>query len=103
VRVEVPPEGAEERDLELVERLVARLVHARRLRRRADEEPREQVRQRRVVLEEGEEAREQIGPLQERALERRAPAERDVVPAAGARHAPVDEVLLRVETAVERR
>jgi hypothetical protein len=44
-----------ERELELVERVVARLVDARRLRRRSDEEPGEQVRQRRVVLGERDE------------------------------------------------
>ena len=39
-----------ERDLELVQRVVARLVDARRLRGRADEQAREQVRQRRMVV-----------------------------------------------------
>ena len=76
------------------ERVVARLVDARRLRGRADEQPGEQVRQRRVVLHERDQAREQVGPLQERAVERRRPAERDVVAAARAGEPAVEHVLL---------
>ncbi len=57
-----------ERDLELVEAVVARLVHPRRLARRADEGAREQVRQRRMVLPVGDEALQQIRPAQQRTV-----------------------------------
>ena len=54
-------------DLELVEAVVARLVDARRLAGRADEQAREQVAQRRMVLPVQHQALQQIGPAQERA------------------------------------
>ena len=60
-----------QRDLELVQAVVARLVDARRLAGRADEQAREQEREGRVVLPVGQEARKQIGPAQERAVLRR--------------------------------
>ena len=81
---------------------MAGLVEAGRLRGRADEEAREHVRERGVVLREGDQAREQVRPAQEGALQRRGPAEREVVAAAAARHAAVDEVLLGVQARVQR-
>ena len=55
-------EQPRQRDLELVERVVARLVDARRLRRRSDEHAGHRIRQRGVMLRERDEAREQLGP-----------------------------------------
>ena len=86
-----------EGDAELVERVVARLVHARALARRADEHPREEIRERRMVLPVGDEAAQEIGPAQQRALRRRRPAERHVVAAARAGVAPVEHELLGAE------
>ena len=54
-----------EGDLDLVDRIVARLVDARRLAGRADEEAAEQVAERRVVVPVADHAREQIGAPQE--------------------------------------
>ncbi len=73
---------------------VARFVGARRLARRADEEPREQIRQRGMVLPIGDDRREQIRPPQERALGGRHAAEHDVVAAAGAGVLAVEHELL---------
>ena len=52
-------------DFELEERVVARLVHARRLRGGTDEQAREEVREGRVLVEIPNQAAEQIGPAQE--------------------------------------
>ena len=86
-----------QRDLELVERLVARLVDARRLAGGADEQAGEQVGQRGMVLPVGDDAGEQIGPAQERAVRRREAAEHDVVAAAGADMPAVEHELLGAE------
>ncbi len=91
-----------ERDLELVEAVVARLVDARRLARRADEHPREQIGQRRVVLPVGDEASQQIGPAQERAVRGRRAAERDVVAAARAHVPAVEHELFGAEPRLPR-
>ena len=72
-----------EGDLELVEALVAGLVDARGLAGRADEPAGEQVRERRVVLPVGDDAAEQVGPAQKRAVGWRRAAEGQVVAAAG--------------------
>ena len=50
--------------------VVARLVDARRLAGRADEQPGEEVGQRRVVVPVGDQAAQQVGPAQERAVGR---------------------------------
>ena len=91
-----------ERDLELVEAVVARLVDARRLAGRADEHAREQVRQRRVVLPVGDEALQQVGPAQQRAVGGRRAAQRHVVAAAGAGVAAVEHELLGAEPRLPR-
>ena len=83
-----------QRDLELVERLVAGLVDARRLAGGADELAGEQVGKRGMVLPVGDDAAEQIGPPQERAVRRREAAEHDVVAAAGADMPAVELELL---------
>ena len=83
-----------QRDLQLVELVVARLVDPRCLRGRPDEEPREQVRQARMVVPERDQAAEQIRPAQERRIGRRGAAEHEVVAAAGATVAAVEHELL---------
>ncbi len=57
-----------ERDLAFVQHVLPRLVDARRLAGRADEQPGEQVRERRPALPVEHDALEQIGPAQERAV-----------------------------------
>src|SRR5262249_13849784 len=83
-----------ERDVELLELGIAPLVDARMLRRRADEEAGEEVRERRVVLPVAQQAGEEFGTTEERALERVRAADDDLVAAAGADGAAVDEELL---------
>ena len=83
-----------EGDLQLVEAVVPGFVDPRRLARRPDEHAREQVRQRRMVVPVGDQAAEQVGPAQDRAVGRRRPAEHDVVAAAGAGVPAVDHELL---------
>ena len=68
-----PSPGAgtcDERDLELVEQVLPRLVDARRLAGRPDEQAGEQIGQRRMPLPIEDQALEQIGPAQERAVGR---------------------------------
>ena len=62
-----------ERDLELVEAVVAGLVDPRRLAGGADEHAREQIGQRRMVLPVGHQAAQQIGPAQQGAVAGVAP------------------------------
>ena len=90
------------RDLELVEGFVARLVHARRLAGRPDELAGEQVGERGVVLPVGDDAGEQVGAAQERAVGRRDAAGDDVVAAAGADVAAVEPELLGAEAELRR-
>ncbi len=91
-----------ERDLELVEPIVARFVDARRLARRTDERAGEQVRQRRMVLPVGDEALQQIRPAQERAVRGCRAAQRDMIAAARAGVAPVEHEFLGTETRLSR-
>ncbi len=86
-----------ERDLELVELVLARLVEARRLAGRADEQAREQVAEARVVLPVGHQRGQKVGPAQERAVGRRLAADHDMVAAAGADLTAVDQELAGVE------
>ena len=73
-----------ESNLQLVERVVPRLVDARMLAGRPDEQTREEVRDRRVIVPVAEQAAQQIRPAQDRAVGRRRAAEDDVIAAAGA-------------------
>ncbi len=82
------------RDLELVHRVVARLVDPRRLAGRADEQPRKEIRERGMILPVVQQAAQQIGAAQERAVGRRGTAEHDVVAAAGSRVPAVEQELL---------
>ncbi len=91
-----------ERDVEFVESIVARLVDARRLAGRADEDAGEQVRQRRMVLPVGDQALQQVGAAQQRAVGRRGPAEGHVVATAGAGVAAVEHELLGAEPRLPR-
>ena len=71
-------------DLQLIQRIVPRLVDARRLAGRADEEAGEEIGQRRMPLPIEHEALQQIGPSQERRVRRRHAAEHDMIAAARA-------------------
>jgi hypothetical protein len=73
-----------ERNLELVQLVVAGFVQPRRLTGRPDEQAREQIRKRRMALPIKHQARQQIGPAQERRILRRRAAEHDMVAPAGA-------------------
>ena len=86
-----------EGDFQFVQRVEARFVDARRLARRTDEQAREQIRERRMVLPEGDQALEQIGPAQERTVGRRRRADDDVIAAAGAGVPAVEQELLGAE------
>ena len=85
---------ARERELDLVDAVVAAFVDSRRLARRSEEQSREQVRQRRVVVPVADQAAQQIGPPQERAVAGRGAAEHEVIAAAGAGVAAVEHELL---------
>ncbi len=86
-------------DFELVEQILARLVDARRLAGRPDEQAGEQIRQRRPPQRIEHQALEQIGPPQERAVGRAQAAEHDVIAAAGAGMAAVDHEFVGAEPA----
>ena len=90
------------RDFQFVERIVARLVHARALAGRADEQAAEQKRERRVILPVREQAPQQIRPAQQRAVRGRRAADDDVVAAAGAGVAAIDHELLRAQPRLAR-
>ena len=83
-----------ERDLQFVQRIVARLVDARRLRGGSDEQAGEQIGQRRMVVPIGQQAAQQVRPAQERRIRRRFAAEHEVIAAAGAGVATVEHELL---------
>ena len=86
-----------EAPLELVETGAPAFVDARRLRGRADEEAREEVRERGMMLPVGDERAQEIGAAQERAVGRSRAAERHVVPAARAGVPAVEHELLGAE------
>ena len=79
-----------QRNFQLVQLVVACLVHARRLAGGADEQAAEQVRQGRVVVPVQDQAGEQFGLAQEGAVVGRRAAQHEVVAAAGAGVAAVD-------------
>ena len=84
-----------ERDLQFRQAVLPRLVDARMLARRPDEQPAEQVRQARMVVPEAQQRLQQIGPAQERAVRGLCGAHHHVVAAAGADMAAVEHELLR--------
>ena len=67
-----------------------------------DEHAGKEVRQRRMVLPIGDEAAQQVGPAQQRAVGRRRAAERDVIAAAGARMPAVEHEFLGAEPCLPR-
>ena len=67
-RSAVPFAESRKRDLQLVNRIVARLVHAWMLTRRAEEQPGEQVRHRRMVVPVAHQTAEQVGPPEDGAV-----------------------------------
>ena len=84
-------------DVQLVQIVVARLIDARRLTGGADKRAGKQIRQRGMILPIGNQAAQQIGTPQQRAVRRRCPAERDVVAAAGAGVTAVEHELFRAQ------
>ena len=86
-----------QRDFQFVEPVVPRFVDARRLAGRADEHAGEQIGQRRMALPVQHEALQQIGPAQERRIRRRAAADHDMIAAAGAGVAAVDQKTVGAE------
>ena len=92
-----------EGDLDLVQLVVTGFVDPGRLRGRPDEEAREHVAERGVMLQKGDQAGEQLGPVHEGALERRGTAEGQVMTAARAGLAPVEQVLFGVQARVQTR
>ena len=92
-----------QRDFELVELVVARFVHARRLAGRADEQAAEQIAQAGVVVPIGEQAGQQVGAAQKRRIGRCGPAEHEVVAAAGAGVAAVGHEFFGAQVRLVRR
>ena len=92
-----------ERDLQFIEPVVPRFVDARRLAGRADEHAGEQIGQRRMPLPVQHQALQQIRPAQERRILRRAAADHDVIAAAGAGVAAVDQETVGAEPHLARR
>ena len=91
-----------ERDFQFVQVVVARLVHARRLTGRPDEQAGEQVGQRRMILPVRHQAAHQVGAPQQRTVDRGVAANGDVVAAAGAGVPAVEHELLGAEAGVAR-
>ena len=86
-----------ERDLELVEALVARFVDTGGLAGRADEPPGEEVRKRGVVLPVGDNAAEEVRPAQKRAVGWCRAAEGEVVAPTSAGVRPIEMEPLSTE------
>ena len=84
-------------DFEFVEGVIASLIHARRLRGRADEKAAEDPAQRRMILPVGDERAEQIRTAQHGRIAGRVAANEDVVAAAGAGVASIHHELLGAE------
>ena len=86
-----------ERDLQLVKTVVARFVDARRLAGRTNEQAGEEIAQARAPEPIDDEALEQVGPPEERAVERRLAANHNVIAPAGSRMLAVDHELVGAE------
>ena len=91
-----------EGDFQFVQAVVARFIHPRRLAGRADEQPGEQIGQTGVMLPVGEQAAQQIGPAQERAIARRGAAQGDMVATAGTGVPPIQHEFLGTEPRLAR-
>ncbi len=83
-----------EGDLQLVQRIVARLVHTRRLRGGTEKQAGKQVGQRGMVVPVGHQAAQQIRTPQERRVPGRGAAQDEVITAAGAGMAAIEHELL---------
>src|SRR3984957_5497466 len=70
-----------ERDLEFVQRVIARLVHPRRLGCGTDEESGEQIRQGRMIVTVADQASKQVRATKEERILRRCSAHHDMVAA----------------------
>ena len=81
---------------------MAPFIDTRRLAGRAEKLPGEQVRQRRVIVPVGDQAPQQVGTPQERAVCRRRAAQDDVIAAAGSGVASVEHELLGREAHLPR-
>ena len=84
-------------DVQFVEQILARLVDARRLAGRADEQSAKQIGQRRPPQRIQDETLQEIGPAQKRAVGRVQAAEHHMIAAAGAGVAAVDHEFVGAE------
>ena len=91
-----------EREFQFVQALVPRLVHARRLARRTDEQPGQQVRQRGPIVPVGQQAPQQVGPPQEGTVRRRRSAQHQMIPAARPGVPAVQHEFLRAQPRLAR-
>ena len=80
-----------QRDLQFIQTVMPCLVDARRLAGRADEHAGEQIGQAGMALPVQHQALQQIGPAQERRIRGRAAADHDMIAAAGAGVAAIDQ------------
>ena len=86
-----------ERQLQFIQRIVARFVDTRGLAGGPDEQAREQIRQRRMVVPVRNQAAQQIGTAQERRVVRCRGPEHEVIAAAGTGMAAVEHELLAAQ------
>src|SRR5947209_14534947 len=91
-----------ERDFQFVQTFVPRLVHARRLTRRADEQAGKQIGERRVALPIQHDALQKIGPAQKRRVRRRRAADDNMIAAACAGVTAIDHEFVGAEPRLAR-
>ena len=89
-------------DLQLIERVSARLVDPRRLARRADKEAGEKITERRVTLPEKDQRFQEVRAPQKGAVIGGRAADDDMIAAAGSRMAAVDHELVGAKSAQAR-
>ena len=83
-----------ERDFQLIQRILARLINTRMLAGGANEQPAEQEAERRVIMPEPQHGFQQIRPAQKRTVAGRRPAHHHMVAAAGADMPAIQHELL---------
>ena len=93
-RRDVRRREARERDLDLVQAVVPPFINPRRLARRAEKQPGEEVRQRWVIVPVRDEASQQVGAPKERAVFGRRAAQHEMIAAASPGVASVEHELL---------
>src|SRR5882724_8540810 len=91
-----------ERELKLVDAVITGLVDPWSLARGSDEESREEIRQRRMIVPVRDETAQQVGPAEKRAVGGRRAAEHEMIAAAGSDVTAVDHELLAGETGLVR-